>query len=122
VSKVSTSIAMITQPRGVKGKKENFKIYNKKRPTNEPEISREFQEYIREGRFENVEPLLEAYVKEHPKSTWGWYALGYSQFAQRKIGESIQALAKSLEFDVRNAEAHKILGRDLMIVGRLDAA
>src|SRR5207253_1915270 len=60
--------------------------------------------------------------KEHPKSSWGWYALGYSQFAQRKIGESIQVLAKSLEFDVRNAEAHKILGRDLMIVGRLDAA
>ena len=29
-------------------------------------------------------------------SSWGWYALGYSQFAQQKIGESIKALAKSL--------------------------
>ncbi len=62
------------------------------------------------------------YVKERPTSSWGWYALGYSRFAQQKIGESIEALAKSLELDVRNAEAHKILGRDLMIIGRFDAA
>ena len=43
-------------------------------------------------------------------------------FAQQKIGESIQALAKSLQLDVKNAEAHEILGRDLMIIGRFDAA
>jgi len=66
--------------------------------------------------------MLAAYVKEHPKSSWGWYALGYSQFAQQRIGESIQALAKSLQVDIRNAEAHKILGRDLMIIGKFDAA
>src|SRR5205807_4334680 len=56
------------------------------------------------------------------QSSWGWYALGYSQFAQRKVGESIQALAKSLQLDIKNAEAHKILGRDLMIIGKFDAA
>jgi superkiller protein 3 len=78
--------------------------------------------YIRESRFKEVEPLLLAYVQQHPKSSRGWYALGYSQFAQQKIGESIQALAKSLQLDVNNAEAHKILGRDLMIIGRFDAA
>ena len=78
--------------------------------------------YIRDGRFAEVEPLLAAYVKERPTSTWGWYALGYSLFGQQKIGESIRALAKSLELDIRNAEAHKILGRDLMIIGRFDAA
>ena len=66
--------------------------------------------------------MLAAYVKERPASTWGWYALGYSLFGQQKIGESIRALAKSLELDVTNAEAHKILGRDLMIIGRFDAA
>ncbi len=82
----------------------------------------QFEGYIREGRFQDVEPLLAAYVREHAKSSWGWYALGYSRFAQRKIGESIQALAKSLQLDVRNAEAHKILGRDFMIVGKFDAA
>jgi tetratricopeptide (TPR) repeat protein len=82
----------------------------------------EFEADIRAGRFAEVEPRLAAYVKERPSSSWGWYALGYSQFAQQKIGESIQALAKSLQLDIRNAEAHKILGRNLMIIGRFDAA
>ena len=82
----------------------------------------EFERHIRDGRFAEVEPLLSAYVKEHAKSSWGWYALGYCLFAQRKVGESIQALAKSLQLDIQNAEAHKILGRDLMTIGRFDAA
>ncbi len=79
-------------------------------------------DYIRQGKYKEVEPLLAEYVKERPTSSWGWYALGYSRFAQQKIGESIQALAKSLELDNQNAEAHKILGRNLMIIGRFDAA
>ncbi len=82
----------------------------------------ELEGYIRDGRYVEVEPLLEAYVKEQPSSSWGWYALGYSRFGQKKIGEAIKALAKSLELDVRNAEAHKILGRSLMMIGRFDAA
>jgi tetratricopeptide (TPR) repeat protein len=86
------------------------------------QLTHEFEGYIREGRFQEVEPLLAAYVKQRPKSSWAWYALGYALFAQRKIGPSIQALAKSLEMNTQNAEAHKILGRDLMIVGRFDAA
>jgi tetratricopeptide (TPR) repeat protein len=82
----------------------------------------EIEGYIRDGRFKEVEPLLTEYVGERPKSSWGWYALGYSLFAQQKIGESIRALAKCLELDITNAEAHKILGRNLMIIGRFDAA
>jgi tetratricopeptide (TPR) repeat protein len=82
----------------------------------------ELEDYFRKDRFQEVEPLLAEYVKQRPKSSWGFYALGYSLFAQRKIGAAIQALARSLELDVRNAEAHKILGRTLMIVGRFDAA
>jgi tetratricopeptide (TPR) repeat protein len=97
-------------------------LSNEASARDEPTRIHQFEDYFREGRFQEVEPLLAAYVQAHPKSSWGWYALGYSQFAQRKIGESIQALAKSLQLDVRNAEAHKILGRDLMIVGRFDAA
>ena len=114
--------ALELNPGDLEAREKISTLSNENGARDDPESVRQFEEYIREGRFEDVEPLLEAYVKEHPKSSWGWYALGYSQFAQRKIGESIQALAKSLEFDVRNAEAHKILGRDLMIVGRLDAA
>jgi len=97
-------------------------LSNEAGAADEPTRINQFEDYFREGRFQDVELLLAAYVMEHPKSSWGWYALGYSQFALRKIGESIQALAKSLQLDVRNAEAHKILGRDLMIVGRFDAA
>ncbi len=82
----------------------------------------ELEGYFRERKFKEVEPLLADYVRQHATSTWGWYALGYSQFAQQKIGESIKSLAKSLELDVHNAEAHKILGRNLMIIGRFDAA
>jgi tetratricopeptide (TPR) repeat protein len=82
----------------------------------------ELEGFIRESRFKEVEPLLAEYVRQRPASSWGWYALGYSLFAQQKIGESIKALAKSLELDIRNAEAHKILGRNLMIIGRFDAA
>jgi tetratricopeptide (TPR) repeat protein len=77
---------------------------------------------IRSGRFQDVEEPLRAYLKQHPKSSWGWYALGYSYYGHRQIGESIQALARSLQLDVRNADAHKVLGRDLMIIGRFDAA
>ena len=82
----------------------------------------EFETYIREGKFAQAEPQLEEYVKSQPTSSWGWYALGYSQFAQQKIGASIRSLAKSLQLDITNAEAHKILGRNLMIIGRFDAA
>ncbi len=88
----------------------------------DPARMAELEGYVRDGRFKEAEPLLTAYVKEHPQSSWGWYALGYSLFAQQKIGESIQDLAKSLQLDLKNAEAHKILGRDLMIIGRFDAA
>jgi tetratricopeptide (TPR) repeat protein len=82
----------------------------------------QLENYIRANQFKEVEPLLTDYVKEHPESSRGWYALGYTLFAQQKIGESIRALAKCLQLDVKNSEAHKILGRDLMIIGRFDAA
>ena len=82
----------------------------------------ELEGYIRDAKWAEVEPLLTKYVEERPKSSWGWYALGYTYFAQKKIGESIKALAKSLQLDLKNVEAHKILGRNLMIIGRFDAA
>src|SRR4029077_12042951 len=82
----------------------------------------EVENYIREGRYREVEPLIASYVTEHANSSWGWYALGYSQFAQKKIGDSIKSLAQSLNLNVKNADAHKILGRDLMVIGRFDAA
>src|SRR5262249_16926960 len=90
--------------------------------SDDPAKIEEYQGYIRQSRFKEVEPLLNEYVEHRPTSSWGWYALGYAQFAQQKIGESIQSLAKSLQLDIRNAEAHKILGRDMMLIGRFDTA
>ena len=40
----------------------------------------------------------------------------------RSLANRFKALSKSLQLDIRNAEAHKILGRDLMMIGRFDAA
>jgi tetratricopeptide (TPR) repeat protein len=80
------------------------------------------ERYIKDARWAEVEPLLQQYVGERPQSSWGWYALGYCYFAQKKIGQSIKALARSLQLDLKNVEAHKILGRNLMIIGRFDAA
>jgi tetratricopeptide (TPR) repeat protein len=80
------------------------------------------ERHIREGRFADAEALLRKYLESDPKSAWGWYALGYSLYGERKIGDSIQALAKSLDLDRNNADAHKVLGRNLMIIGRFDAA
>jgi len=77
---------------------------------------------IRSADFPEAERLAHSYIETHPKSSWAWYALGYAFYGQRKLGESIGALAQSLQLDVKNAEAHKVLGRDLMIVGRFDAA
>ena len=88
----------------------------------EPSLMASLEGDIRQAKYKEVEPRLAEYVKDHPRSSWGWYALGYSQFAQQKIGDSIASLAKSLQLDITNAEAHKILGRDLMIIGRFDAA
>jgi tetratricopeptide (TPR) repeat protein len=77
---------------------------------------------ISQGNFTEAERLLQRYIETHPKSSWAWYALGYSYYGQHKLGESIKALAQSLQLDVKNAEAHKVLGRDLMMIGRFDAA
>lgn len=88
----------------------------------DPSRISELEAYIRESRYKEVEPLLATYVRAHPNSSWGWYALGYSQFAQKKIGDSIKSLAQSLSLNVKNADAHKILGRDLMVIGRFDGA
>jgi len=88
----------------------------------DPREIKKYEGYIRDGRFAELEPLLTDYLARNPQSDWGWYALGYTQFAQKKLGPSIQSLAKSLQLNISNAEAHKILGRDLMLIGRFDAA
>ena len=81
-----------------------------------------FESMIREGKFAEVQPLLESYTATHAQDAWAWYALGYAYFGQQKVGDSIKALAKSLALDITNADAHKVLGRNLMIIGRFEEA
>lgn len=88
----------------------------------DPARIRGVEDLIRGGKFEAAEGLLRAYLGERPKSWWAWYALGYSLYGQRKIGESIRALTQSLQLNVKSADAHKLLGRNMMIIGRFDAA
>ncbi len=86
------------------------------------QLVRALEAFVREGKFKELQPHIESYVKEWPDSSWGWYVLGYCHFAQQRIGDSINALAKSLSLNVANADAHKVLGRDLMIIGRFEEA
>ena len=79
------------------------------------------REMIAARRFKELEPVLQKMLDEKPKWAWGWYALGYAAFAQHRLADSIKALAKSLELDAGNAEAHNLLGRNLMMVGRFDS-
>ena len=88
----------------------------------ELEQLRPVENYIREGKFRVVEPLLRSYLKTHPHSARAYYDLGYVLFRTHQIGASIEALAKSLQLDMSNAEAHKILGLDFTIIGKYDEA
>jgi tetratricopeptide (TPR) repeat protein len=88
----------------------------------DPKQIRLFESYIRKERFGEVEPLLSRYVRERPDSWLGFYQLGYVLFRERRIGESVRALARSLQLNLENAEAHKILGLNLTILGKYDEA
>ena len=83
---------------------------------------KEFESLIRRGEFARAEAGLREFVANRPDSSWGHYALGYVLFAQKKIGEAIGSLARSLKLNIQNAEAHKILGRVMMIIGQFDRA
>ncbi len=88
----------------------------------DPERLQTYENYIRSGKYEEVEPLLLNYLKNHPRSWMGYYQLGYALFRLHKISASIEALAKSLQLNIKNAEGHKILGLNLTIIGKYDEA
>ncbi len=81
-----------------------------------------FEASIDQDKIDEVEPLVLAYLKEYPNSWRAHYIQGYVLFRMRKIGDSIKELAKSLELNVENPEAHKILGRDFVVIGKFDYA
>ena len=80
------------------------------------------EQYIRDGKFREVEALLRDYLKAHSGSARAYYDLGYVLFRTHQLSASVKALAKSLQLDIRNAEAHKILGLNLTMAGRYNEA
>jgi tetratricopeptide (TPR) repeat protein len=81
-----------------------------------------FENLIRQNKFGEVEPILRDYLHEYPQSWRAEYQLGYVLFQTHKFGPSIEALASSLQLNLNNAEAHKILGLNLVIIGKYDQA
>jgi tetratricopeptide (TPR) repeat protein len=85
---------------------------------------------IRGARYLEVEPILRQYLADHPLSWRAHYDLGYVLFRMRggtlpladAIKESIKELSRSLELNINNADAHKILALDLTMFQREDLA
>jgi tetratricopeptide (TPR) repeat protein len=77
---------------------------------------------IEKGKYEEARGLLMEYLEVYPNSSKAHYQLGYVLFRIHDINGSIKALAKSLELNIKHAEAHKILGLDLTIIDRYDLA
>jgi tetratricopeptide (TPR) repeat protein len=88
----------------------------------DPQQIERFRDLIAKKSFQDVEPQLLSYLAAHPRSWKAYYCLGYVQLRQRRVGDSIKSLSKSLQLNPNNAEAHKILARDLVIIGRYDYA
>lgn len=80
------------------------------------------EDQIRRDQSQAVVPALARYVRDHPDSARAHYDLGYALFRTHDVGSSVKELSRSLELNVNNAEAHKILGLDCTIVGRYDLA
>lgn len=83
---------------------------------------RKFEMLISLEKFQEAEPLLRAYVISHPSSWKAYYFLGYTSFREQQLSESVKALAKSLQLNADDAEAHNLLGKCLSIAGVYDRA
>jgi tetratricopeptide (TPR) repeat protein len=81
-----------------------------------------FEAFIAQDKFDEVEPQLLTYLAGHRDSWRAHYIQGYVLLRQRKVGDSIRELARSLELNVDNPEGHKILGKDFVIIGKYDYA
>jgi tetratricopeptide (TPR) repeat protein len=88
----------------------------------DPAAVGELADLIGGGKFPEVEPRLVEYLKAWPRSSQAHYFYGYILFRQLRVGDSIRELAKALELNTENGEAHKILGRALSVLGRYDLA
>jgi len=102
---------------------QNTASQTKRRASEDSEASlREVEHEIAANKFQESESHLNEYLKDHPDSSKAHYDLGYIEFRTHNMGASIKELARSLELNPANAEAHKILALDCSIIGRYDLA
>jgi len=86
-----------------------------------PQLDR-LETILQSGKFQEVQAPLRDYLKAHPQSSQAYYDLGYATFRTHQLQVSVGALSKSLQLDLNNPEAHKILGLDLIMIGKNDEA
>jgi tetratricopeptide (TPR) repeat protein len=85
---------------------------------------------ISSAKYLEVQPALRSYLDSHPLSWRAHYDLGYVLFRSRggqqpledALKESIKELSRSLELNINDADAHKILALDLTMFQRDDLA
>jgi tetratricopeptide (TPR) repeat protein len=91
-------------------------------PTDDLARLENIEDSIRQRKHQEAVPLLQAYLKDFPKSSRAYYDLGYATFRTHDFRTSITSLSKSLSLNSHNPQAHKILGLDCSFVGRYDLA
>ncbi len=77
---------------------------------------------IQQGQYQQAKPGLERYLKDHDGSAKAHYDLGYVYFRTHQIGGAVRELSRSLQLNVKDAQAHKILALVCTFVGRYDLA
>lgn len=80
------------------------------------------EDEIEDGKYQQAIPGLKRYLRDYRGSARAYYDLGYVYFRTHKIGGAVRELSKSLQLNVNNAQAHKILGLVCTFVGRYDLA
>ena len=88
----------------------------------EDDTLKPLENLIQQGQYQQAKPGLERYLKDHDGSALAHYDLGYVDFRTHEIGGAVRELSKSLQLNVKDAQAHKVLGLVCTFVGRYDLA
>lgn len=80
------------------------------------------QSFIAKKDWASAVPVLEAYVKTHPKSADGFNLLGFSHRNLKKYDESLVAYKQALSLDPRHKGAHEYIGLAYVQMGQIEKA
>ena len=74
------------------------------------------------GRWEQVKPLLEPFLKDHADSEEAWYWTGAALFHQLQFAEARTALHRAVALAPKDADALRVLGMTELESGNRDEA